>query len=570
MGHKNGHSIGLGALLTVTLAGLSCSGACDGNRGRARSARTTAKMDQVSQYRVFERSFENDYPYANKLAGVELRSTYTTPSGRKIEFTGFFDGDGQGGGDAHSGNVWRLRFMPDELGPWSYAWSWSDDTPGGEDVFESVSDGAGPGILRPYQTNPLWFAYNGTQPVWIKSYYESGHGAIAQPFDWITANVYQPMLDRGYNHLQVNWLLSLCCANQWYTDGPPQSTTDLMLYQSSQPSSTMRFDVWQMMERHVAWLNDRNVGLHMFLGFEGGRNGGPDWGSLGDPEKDFFVRYVVARLAPFANLAGWNFNWEVPGDRSTHELGWAQLIEKYDVFNHLRTYEDQKPSVNEYQRPEYTFAGIENQGMSVSAKLPYSHHQASLVSYVPGKPVYMMEGNGLWNRYWGAGPDTIRQSAWATVTAGASFAWNGHQGAVAAGLPLTAHGPQGLPFYGDENPNAATARQIDVLAKVMTEEVTFHRMSPQDALLSGHQAQFVWCLAEPGAQYLVFASAGGLFTLTLAPGQYGNNVWIDARTGAAQPLAPIEATDQLAQPFTPPDMATDWVLVVRAGVAAPG
>lgn len=546
------------------------AGSCGHDTKMARSATTTAKIDQVGLYRVFERSFANDYRYANKLTDVELRATFTAPSGRAIDFIGFFDGDGHGGGDARTGNVWKLRFLPDEPGEWSYVWSWSDGTPGGQDVFASVSDGVGAGVLRPYQANPLWFSYNGSQPVWIKSYYESGHGAIAQPFDWIVANVYQPMLDRGYNHLQVNWLLSLCCADQWYTDGPPQSTTDIVLYQAGQPSSTMRFDVWEMMERHVAWLNDRNVGLHMFLGFDGGRNSGPAWGSLSDAEKDFFVRYVVARLAPFANIAGWNFNWEVPGDRPTHELGWSQLIAKYDVFNHLRTYEDQKPSTNEFQRPEYTFAGIENQGFSVSAKLPYSHHLAALASYVAGKPVYMMEGNGLWNRYWGAAPDTIRQSAWATVTAGASFAWNGHQGAVAAGLPLTAHGPQGLPFYGDENPHAATARQIDLLAKLMTEQVSFYRMSPHDDLLSGHNAQFVWCLAEPGAQYLVFATMGGSFALTLAPGAYRHNQWIDAKTGATQPIDAIETTDSVAQAFTAPDTTTDWVLVVRAGDASPG
>ena len=40
----------------------------------------------------------------------------------------------------------------------------------------------GKGILRAYKENPHWFAYNGTEPVWIKSYYETGHGSIAQPF----------------------------------------------------------------------------------------------------------------------------------------------------------------------------------------------------------------------------------------------------------------------------------------------------------------------------------------------------------------------------------------------------
>ena len=64
-------------------------------------------------------------------------------------------------------------------------------------------------------------------------------------FDWITANVYQPMLDRGYNHLQVNWLLSLCCFGQYYLDGPEPSSQDLAIYEEGRASSTMRLDVWQ-------------------------------------------------------------------------------------------------------------------------------------------------------------------------------------------------------------------------------------------------------------------------------------------------------------------------------------
>ena len=71
---------------------------------------------------------------------------------------------------------------------------------------------------------------------------------------WIVDNVYQPMLDRGYNHLQVNWLLPLCCDAQYYEDGPPKSIDTIRLYSEGQASSTMQLDVWHMMEQHVRWL----------------------------------------------------------------------------------------------------------------------------------------------------------------------------------------------------------------------------------------------------------------------------------------------------------------------------
>ncbi|TWU27728.1 DUF5060 domain-containing protein [Bythopirellula polymerisocia] len=547
---------------------------------------TLAATHEVGLYRIFETWIENNNPYENKFNEAELRCKYTSPSTRDVEFSGFFDGDGKGGGDAKTGNVWKLRFLPDELGEWKYSWSWSDETPGGSGSFTCVSAGAGKGILRAYKENPQWFAYNGTEPVWIKSYYETGHGSIAQPFDWITENVYQPMVDRGYNHLQVNWLLSLCCFGQYYLDGPEPTSQDLAIYEEGRASSTMRLDVWQMMERHLGWLNDRNVGVHMFLGFEGRKNEGPAWDKLSDEEQDFYVRYVVARVAPFANVAGWNFVWEDPGHRESHELGLARLLEKYDVFNHLRTYQDEHPRDNEYQRPEYTFAAIENHFIAAPEKpldqlyrkTPWTHHQACLLAYVPGKPVYMSEGNALWRRYWhertGATQDDLRQAAWGCATAGASFCWNGH----AKEYELAVRGPEGLPFYGDDNPFTVSAEYIDILSKAMTEEVKFHRMTPQDHLLTHHDPFRVWCLAEASKQYVVFSCAGEPFWLHVAEGDYANNAWIDAKTGEQRPFQKLavtksevstDSTDERrvgtgAIKVTPPNRETDWVLILRS------
>jgi hypothetical protein len=511
----------------------------------------------------------NNRTYTNKFTDVELRVSYTSPSGRTTDFIGFFDGDGKGGGNVQTGNVWKLRFIPYEPGKWNYTWSWSDGTAGGQDVFMAVSNGAGKGILRAYKDNPHWFAYNGNEPVFIKSYYETGHGAIAQPFDWIVTNVYQPMLDRGYNHLQVNWLLPLCCEDQYYVDGPARSTTSIRLYTQGYASSTMRLDIWQMLERHVSWLNDRNVGLHMFLGFDGGKNSGPSWTSLSETEKDFYVRYVVARLGPFANIAGWNFVWEVAGNREGYELGLARLLEKHDVFRHLRTYEDESPRSNEYQRPEYTFAAVENHYIYSSNKdadRPYwkeawTHHEACLAGYVTGKPVYMSEGNALWRRYWqaktGATQDDLRRSAWGCATAGASFCWNGHT----SESNLKAKGPDGLPFHSNDNLYTASARYIDILTRIMNEEVAFYRMTPQDSLLSGHDTHAVWCLAEPGKQYLIFSASGKPFTLNVAAGQYSNNIWIDAKTDGFQSIPAVSAGGLLK--YTPPNTTTDWVLILR-------
>ena len=96
-----------------------------------------AESPSIGLYRLFEARVENSKPYANKFADVELSATYTAPSGRTCQFGGFFDGDGRGGGDRVTGTVWKLRFMPNELGRWTYVYRWSDGTPGGKTTIEA-------------------------------------------------------------------------------------------------------------------------------------------------------------------------------------------------------------------------------------------------------------------------------------------------------------------------------------------------------------------------------------------------------------------------------------------------
>jgi Putative collagen-binding domain of a collagenase len=280
----------------------------------------------------------------------------------------------------------------------------------------------------------------------------------------------------------------------------------------------------------------------------------------------------VARLAPFANLAGWNFVWEVEGNRESHELGFARRVAQDDVFNHLRTYEDEYPRENYYDLPEYTFAAVENHGIAAPTKDlernlwrdAWTHHMACLLAY-RGKPVYLSEGNSLWRRFWmervGATQDDLRRAAWAAVTAGASFNWNGHEGEE----QLYAGGFTGLPFDNDRNPFTNSARCVDIVAEVMNHEVEFYRMQPHDELLVGQQVLRVYALAEPGRQYLVFAPDGEPFALKLEPGEYLHQGWIDTRSGA-KTLSPTVTAQGTNSPvtFSAPDRKTDWVLVLRA------
>jgi hypothetical protein len=61
----------------------------------------------------------------NPFLNYRLQVTFTGPSSQSYNVPGFFDGDGNGNG---SGNIWRVRFAPDEAGLWNYTASFRTGT----------------------------------------------------------------------------------------------------------------------------------------------------------------------------------------------------------------------------------------------------------------------------------------------------------------------------------------------------------------------------------------------------------------------------------------------------------
>lgn len=108
----------------------------------------------------FETSVVNLRSYANPFTDVTLVATFLRPDKSRLPFWGFYDGDGHGD---QTGNVWRLRFMPDQVGMWPYECSFSDGVSGKSGTFRCVADGAKPGPLRIDPANPhCWVFADGS------------------------------------------------------------------------------------------------------------------------------------------------------------------------------------------------------------------------------------------------------------------------------------------------------------------------------------------------------------------------------------------------------------------------
>jgi len=53
----------------------------------------------------------------NAFLDYRLQVNFTAPGGKQYNVPGFFDGDGNGG---RAGDVWRVRFSPDQIGTWRF------------------------------------------------------------------------------------------------------------------------------------------------------------------------------------------------------------------------------------------------------------------------------------------------------------------------------------------------------------------------------------------------------------------------------------------------------------------
>lgn len=553
---------------------LGCGGGGGGSGGGASEASASGVSpeavytgDTVPLYRVYERSITNAKSYPNKFTDVTLNVEYAAPSGRRIAFWGFYDGDGNGGQD---GSVWKMRFMPDEPGVWNYSFTWSDGTAGATGSFKAIDAGAGPGLLKAYEANKHWFAYNGVDPVFLKSYYIGSGGFAGVPIDWAAQNVYTKLANRGYNHVQLV-MLPLGWTDSKPADAPADHISN-PLYRNT--PRVQNLDIWKRMEQHVSWLNQRDMHVHFFMGVDPKGGSGQFFAAqrfsdMSGADQEFYLRYLAARLAPYANITGWNYTWETDGNGG--EARMAELLARFDPWGHARTYHDEYPSDNRYDNANYGFAGIENHGYfgnanGAAALDSASHYQATRDAF-RDKPVYMVEGNGLWRACWaqGAAETSIPRAAWAVTLAGGSFTWQD--------WPQCGYTTAASEMFTWPSANPMVDR-LDVLYNIMTRDVAFHRLTPANNLLSSCWSNFdrwgavptspCYAAAEPGRQYVVYKEDGGSFGLNVAAGNY-TATWVDTRSGNRQPANGGTVQGGATATFSAPSTTSDWVLLLTAG-----
>src|SRR2546426_196843 len=278
---------------------------------------------QWAQWARFEVAVVNTRAYADPYRDVTLNVTYRRPDASSVNFWGFYDGS----------NTWRIRFMPDQTGAWSYSASFSDGAPGASGSFQCVS-GDIAGMISRDEGNPLWFGFKGGRHVLIRSFHVGDRFFAA---NWPAASR-TAFLDwaqsQGYNMLSIaSHYLNRAVADR----GLGWDTPDLW----DGPSRGLKAGEYQKMERVLDDLAARKMLVFPFAGFFGKSSDFP----TNPADQELYLRYTLARIGSY-----WNVVFAVAGPEALYAYDAGQyqnamgindisrlgsLIQSLDVFGHL-------------------------------------------------------------------------------------------------------------------------------------------------------------------------------------------------------------------------------------------
>ncbi|HSS95587.1 MAG TPA: DUF5060 domain-containing protein, partial [Terriglobales bacterium] len=79
------------------------------------AANALAQTPQAKQWGLYEVAFRSSVPHSNPFTDVELRCRFSSGD-RHVDVFGFYDSD----------KTWKIRFMPEQQGNWTYTTSSND------------------------------------------------------------------------------------------------------------------------------------------------------------------------------------------------------------------------------------------------------------------------------------------------------------------------------------------------------------------------------------------------------------------------------------------------------------
>lgn len=548
----------------------------------------------------------------NPFLDFRLTVAMKGPHGRTYQVPGFYDGDGQGGGD---GKVWRVRFSPDISGNWEYTASFVSgagiavtNDAGTPSTFNGAKgtftvgprDNAAPGYWR-----VGWLEYAGKRYLKYRdgSYFLKGGtddpenllsydgfdntkaGAFglldykSHAADWKTGD---PDWGNGKGKAFIGMLnyLSEQKVNSIYfltmniggdgQDTHPWASENIVRGGSSQ-NDNLHYDISKLTQWNIAFEHAQKKGIHLhFVLNEAEKNNKMelDNSELG-VERKLFYREHVARFG-YHNSLQWNLSEEYDLDYNltpARVKSFAAYIKSIDPYKRPLTVhnwgglpESWNPFFGDVNFDLMSIQWHPGGNDSYGALVERMHKQAETA----GRPIAVAldefdrlgKADGM-NRL-GSWPFTSGWSRLRKALLWPAFFGNGQVEYITVDLL----------DLNDFRPYEPMWKLTWYARKFMEENLPFWEMLPADELVTGEDPAIngAQVLALKGKIYAVYfpnAATTGNLDLSGAPGSYSAK-WFNPRTGefVGSELS-FEGGKQVALPAAPSEASEDWTLWVK-------
>lgn len=546
----------------------------------------------------------------NPFLDYRLLVTFVGPDSQVYNVPGFFAGDGQGHGE---GNIWQVRFAPDEEGLWQYYASFRkgpevaislDPDSGNPSSFDGTVGAflvgelapEAPGFLRwgrleyvhdhylKFRDGSYWLKGGTDSPENFLGYrgfdntIDQGgnipnflHSYSPHIVDWQQGDPDFTSIDSGYDARGIIGALNYLSnhhVNSIYLllmnlGGDGQDTYPFVGTSGSHFDNThydiSKLDQWNIVFEHA---QRRGIALHMVLNeTEAANRQWLDAGELG-VERKLFYREMVARFGYLLALK-WNLSEEnVFHVEQLHEfanyiqaLDWAQHpLAFHTPSNYFADYDQ---VVGDYQ---FTVTSIQYNG-ELAGNYVETWRKRSFASGWPWV-IDMDENNpaGIGLTPWNT--DELRkQMLYDVYFSGGNIEWYA--------------GYHDLPIGGDLRLEDFRTRepmweQMWYARNFMQENLPFWEISPRDDLLIGESEKHGGgeVLAKDGIIYAIFlpeTTPGVQLTVGNTAEAYSLK-WFNPRTGHFEgtPIMAIVNESRLDLGMPPSEIGADWVVLVTS------
>ncbi len=425
-----------------------------------------AVKSEVGKYRIFDLPMTaTNVSLGNRYTDSVIEATFTGPSGQSINIDGFWDG----------ANIWRVRMAPTEEGVWTYNITSNINELNKSGSFTCIPSDS-KGFIQKSETLPYTFEYTDGTP-WLWKGDTSWRGTTSSiPYETRWKSIIDLRASQGYNAMQFILVSYINGDAFWRNEGGPvfELGYNGKLYDKLNPG------YFRWVDRRIEYALNKGIVPVLFFTWA------QEYVKFSQAQFDHYMEYLVARFSAY------NVIWIISGEYNEVEGAWAhhgQVLKEADPYDH-------PVSLHPSGRGSSSEFGYSNWMDFIFQQWPIGFHTKIKNDYKFDKPVV----NGEYAYAGWHESEDVRIGAWEIYTAGGSF--------TAGFFNTFAPDKGGWDMYSYQQEQDWVKWSYEFM-----DRTEWWDMDPHDDLVSD---ETVYCLADPGDEYIIYAQNGGQITVDLS------------------------------------------------------